>query len=60
MKFALRKAKAEGRNRAGCAIYPAGSWTLWRGEKFVGWNWSWERIASLLRCARNQGIGPAC
>ena len=43
MKLRLVQARENGRNNAGQLIYPIGSWTVWKGDKFEGWNWNWHR-----------------
>lgn len=47
-KFRIRKMDELGRDPNGVAIYPAGCWTLWQGDKFRGWNWKWESLQSFF------------
>lgn len=44
MRVEIRKAVIAGRNKYDQAIYPLGSWTVWKDGKFLGWNWDWSRI----------------
>jgi hypothetical protein len=55
MRIELLKATAEGRDMQGRAIYPLGSWTVWKDGQFYGWNWDWQRLWSWLwNDARNE------
>jgi hypothetical protein len=44
MLIEIKKAVINGRNRNDQAIYPCGSWTVWKDGSFIGWNWEWSRV----------------
>lgn len=43
-RYAIRKMAEKGRDGQGRAIYPAGAWTVWLGQRYVGWNWDCLRL----------------
>ena len=57
MRVEIRKAVIDGRNKYDQAIYPLGSWTVWKDGHFVGWNWQWQCLWDFVFVQRSSNLG---